>query len=289
MVWGTVFNIEKIKHFITTHAATVLPENEYLSLIEQGRRTVLSVMDNETDQLSLSERKSYLDHIVSLIWYFYALGINKNQGFLEGVMVLEDPDQRIYTFLHNYIKKVNHKNLLKRSLISTNPYGYPRQSTHFTQDQKNFIQYGIDIRLINDKVAQKFLPGNKAHILFGRLANGLMFIKLERYGLYYKDGFIGHAGGFLKLALSRITSKFVTPRESRFHRKEYMPQWIKRGYRNFYGEKCRLKTIKDIIQQNQSSNHCDNLVETIKQYYDHTGLRYGNELILGKKEIESFL
>lgn len=285
------FDINKIKHFINTHAVTKLSEKEYLSYIYQGKDLVSLLIKNDTSHLSLDQRSLYLDEIIALMWYFYSLAVQKNHGFSDGVIVLYDTNQVFYNFLYNYVRDVNQKNLSKQVIISTNPYGYGRISTHFLRDQKIFMQYGIDIRPIDHKKAQPFLPGNKSHILFGRLANGLTFIKLERYGLYYADGFVGHAIGLVKLVCSRIAAKFGQ-REKLLHRKEYMPQWILRTYKKINGKRCKVNAIKDLIENSNldsADNRLEHFIETIKLRYDYPLFRYGNEVILGQREIEQHL
>lgn len=286
---GGMLNIDKIKYFINAYRVTNLSEQEYLSYIQRGRDTVSSLINKNFDQLALDQRKTYLSEIISCIWYLYGLAVNKNQGFVDGVIILDDNDQIFYNFLYEYIRGVNSKGLAKRSLITANPYGYGRCSTHFPNDQKTFMHYGIDIRLTNDRTAQKFLPGNKAHILFGRLANGLTFIKMERYGLYYKDGFIGHVGGYLRLVLSRVASRFIAQKERLLHRKEYMPQWIIKSCKKSSKRAYPLTTIKDVVAKNHYNKNLDTLIKKIYSSYDHVSLRYGNEVILGKNEITAHL
>lgn len=284
---GEVFDINKIKYFINTYGVTKLPEREYLSYIRQGKNIVSSIINKKCDQLVLRERKLYLSEIIACMWYLYGLAINKNQGFVDGVIVLDDANQLFYNFLYDYVKNVNSKGLSKRAIITTNPYGYGRRSTHFPDDQRTFMQYGIDIRL--NKIAQKILPGNKTHILFGRLANGLTFIKMEHYGLYYKDGFIGHACGYLRLILGKFLAKFVAQKERFLHRKEYVPCWIKKGYKNVSKRKCRLTSIKDIVENGFDDKVFINLIKKIENSYDHIPLRYGNEVILKNDEIKAHL
>lgn len=286
MIHGVSFDPDKINSFIKMHHKKNPIAKNYYSFINQGKAIRAGVLDG-TLQAHPFDRKKYLNNIISFAWYLYAIGIQKDQGFTSGVMVIEDPDHAIYSFLYEYVKQVNPYNLSRRSLISLNPYGYSRQSTHFALDQKKFVQYGIDIRFFAQQKAQRLLPASKTHILFGRLAHGLTFIKFERHGLYFKDGFFGHALGFLRHITGRALSCIITQDDKAFHKKEYMPDWIKYACKRLPFKRQPQK-IKEIVSASYTDNRFVPLVEQIAKRYDHLKMRHGGEVIVSRKEIDDF-
>lgn len=286
MVQGAVLNFGKITDFIHKVSKKKPIIKNYHSFINHGKSIAHAVVDGSLS-VQTFDRKKYLNNIISFAWYLYAIAIEKGQGFTSGVMVIQDSDQAVYNFLYEYVRQVNPKNLMRRSLISLNPYGYSRQSTHFPSDQKKFIQYGIDIRFSTHQKAQRLLPASKAHILFGRLGRGLTFIKFERHGLYLKDGFVGHTIGFLRHIAGRAFSYVVSQQDKALHRKEYIPEWIKSACKGFLFKK-KPASIRDIVQASYTDARFNPLVLRIAEKYDHLEMRHGGEVIISRKEIDDF-
>lgn len=287
MIQSASFDTGKIETFIYKITKAKGPKFDYFSRIERGKEVFDAVFQGQIYSHSF-DRITYLNNIIALMWYFYAIVIEKDQGFTSGVMILEDNDQKIYQFLHHYIKQVNPKRLLRRSLISMNPYGYSRRSTHFPRDQEKFIQYGIDIRFTPYQKAQQFLPAFRTHILFGRLNHGLTFVKFERHGLYAKDGFVGHAFGFLNHVIKQTISKFVARKERSLERKEYMPEWVKQECRKLGLKMSNIKKIRDIVQIHHKDQRLNDFIARLAQKYDHLGMRYGGEVILSRAEMDQY-
>lgn len=140
--------------------------------------------------------------IVDIMWYLYAVALNKNQPFDHGTLVIKDTHFGLYDLLMSYVKRVNKKitgTLTDTpSWISFNPFAYSRASTHFPVAQRSFRQYGIDVRFNISETVCPLLPSNKCHILFGIIDAELelIFIKLEHHGIYAYDGWFGHMHGF---------------------------------------------------------------------------------------------
>jgi hypothetical protein len=152
-----------------------------------------------------SNRENYLNAIIDLIWYFYGEAINKGQRFDEGTFVLKDPGFRFYTFLMNYSQSVNpdikdNPRQDQRQNSSSNPYAYPRDSSHFTALEQGrsearaigggynglYRHYGIDVRFDLESSDNALPTGNKSHILFGKMQQdpAMIFIKMEKAGIY---------------------------------------------------------------------------------------------------------
>lgn len=163
-----------------------------------------------------SNRENYLNAIIDLIWYFYGEAINKGQRFDEGTFVLKDPDFRFYTFLMNYAQSVNpdikdNPQQDSRQHSGSNPYAYPRDSSHFTALEQGrseahaigtshfsevyaigngynglYRHYGVDIRFDLESVDNALPTGNKSHILFGKIQQepAMIFVKMEKIGMY---------------------------------------------------------------------------------------------------------
>lgn len=286
MIYGVGFDTNKINNFMhqTSHNRPLV--KRYPFFINQGKNCALAVLDGSLSKKPFV-RQAYLNNIISFAWYLYAIAIQKGQGFTSGVIVIEDNDQRVYDFLYEYVQQVNPKNLFRRSLISLNPYAYSRQSTHFPSDQRTFVQYGIDARFFAHQKAQRLLPGSKTHLLFGRLAHGLTFVKFERYGLYFKDGFIGHAVGLVRHIGGRVMSHIVTREEKALHKKEYIPAWVKSACKSL-PFKNQPRAIKDIVQLKGTDNRLDSLVTHLAAKYDHLQMRHGEEVIISRKEMDDF-
>jgi len=160
--------------------------------IQKGLNT-LAMIQRGRFEYNLGETPQYyLTKISNLIWYFYHCAIEKGQPFEEGTFVIEDPNNKIYTFLMNYVKAVNPTVTKTKKDPAAKTSGgyiaYPRASTHFKFKQKQgfYPHYGIDARFQgykNEVVQKNIFPAKKNHLLFGKIADNLIFIKPENAGL----------------------------------------------------------------------------------------------------------
>lgn len=141
-----------------------IPENrrpkdiaEVVSKIRSGEDILREILHGEPVEPTL-------DNVVAFQWALFARATHKEQGFVSGVISLEDPDRKVFNFLNSYEKKY------KRST-----------SSHFKEAQiPKMKNMGIDIPGV--KFAEGPLPAGKRHILFGALEGEKTFIKWEDYG-----------------------------------------------------------------------------------------------------------
>ncbi len=111
---------------------TYKPSQEQLARIARGARDaqILATGGNKA-AIQTGTTAEYLSSITDLLWYLFAIALNKGQGFASGTFVLEDPGFGIYNFLLDYVKRVyGAKNLTKEVTFSLKK-AYPRRSTHF--------------------------------------------------------------------------------------------------------------------------------------------------------------
>jgi len=158
--------------------ARLHPEN-----ITEGRKIACALFTGQ--RFPNMDQEAYLNAIIDLVWFYYDMAVDKNQAFSEGTFVLQDQDGRIYKFLLEYVRMVN-----PDAIRMAPAFGYPkniylayaRHSTHFPVEQDNYRQYGIDIRFANFS-PQFLLPTHKSHLLFGRISQDLIYIKMEDFGV----------------------------------------------------------------------------------------------------------
>ena len=159
---------------------------------------------NEESFLSQSHHPKVL---ISLLWGFFHLAVQKDQGFDQGTVLIEDPEQILFRFL----------------IASQNAYSRP--SSHFLFSGCKIKQYGIDfygdweeyghswnpaptpgkMSFFKSRTPLPVLPANKTHILFGQLPAGectqlsshYVFIKPEDSGLGDLRSYLRHARDYL--------------------------------------------------------------------------------------------
>ncbi len=206
--------------------------------------------------------------IVDIIWYLYAVALNKNQPFDHGTLVIKDSHFALYDLLISYVKLVN-KRMTGTfsdtpSWISFNPFAYSRASTHFPVSQRSYRQYGIDVRFKKNEKVCSFLPSDKCHILFGIVDAELelLFIKLEHHGIYAYDGWFGHMHGFCSSRTRRAlpslekilpqswydwVEKKVGHNDDPGSRRERVPLVVKKSYEQFLIKHPCHPYAKDIV------------------------------------------
>lgn len=164
--------------------------------IEEGRKVICNILREQASPNIIGIQDSYLQSIINLMWFLYSRAMAKNQAFEEGTFVIRDEQHRLYDYLMNFVELANPT--IKKSFedpetnISQNQYAYSRSSSHFKLEQKITYDgrpgrhYGIDTRFTkvgSGFAAQALLPAQKSHILFGQIADNLIFIKFENVGL----------------------------------------------------------------------------------------------------------
>eukprot|EP00005_Dracoamoeba_jomungandri_P007655 CAMPEP_0174273576 /NCGR_PEP_ID=MMETSP0439-20130205/55013_1 /TAXON_ID=0 /ORGANISM="Stereomyxa ramosa, Strain Chinc5" /LENGTH=331 /DNA_ID=CAMNT_0015364821 /DNA_START=93 /DNA_END=1085 /DNA_ORIENTATION=+ len=166
------------------------------------------VKRNDTESSQLSAQTSCKINAVSLMWLLVAKIASFGELFTSGVVRIDDPGAKIFCYL--------------AQCRGT----YERQSTHFQeciesikQLHEGKIQLGLDCRGMG-------LPSKKNTILFSRLPDNSLFIKLEEFGCppfwqrelrNFKNfrEWMGHSKGFL------YTRFWNTPGGIKVTRKEH--------------------------------------------------------------------
>lgn len=258
----------------------------------------------------LEQQKAYLDQIIAVVWALFNKAVEKGQGFTGGIIVIIDPEFALYHFLFNYVCFVNlniHPGKNPSNIIADNRYGYSRRSTHFIEliDLSTFEgQYGIDIRY-DGKDLQPLLPGNKQHILFGKLphiAIPVIFIKFETYGLVFeRKEMIKH----VEKAAQKGKKDILKSHISSLSRREDMPLEVKKRFdhlvnqlpkpeqkivskaiskqfnhiRTYYAQAKRLATHKE-----QFGQEAQKFVNYLDNHFDYVYLRKGNEVVLDMRD-----
>ncbi len=196
-----------------------------------GAYYMREILNGNADAVPHRDQEEFLRSIIAMIWFFYSQALRENRPFEEGTFVIEDTGWKINDFLMRYVrtygatvagtvlakKELNIHQPLTGTLqdpalnFSYNPFAYPRESSHFTDSQKQFRHYGIDIRFGMGGSELPLLPADKRHILFGKIdeQKQLIFIKPENYGIYYKEGGLYHASEFIE---SQLRKKGLTPK-----------------------------------------------------------------------------
>lgn len=329
----SLFNEDKISSFLRSYAdalvgdSVVQKEYQIRKWIADGGRYAYHILFDadfdvaNPDQsiIKTETQQEYFDAILSLMWYFYAEAINKGQKFEQGSFIVQDSQDRLFTFLHSYVKKMNPQSwkTVAGTLGSQNPYGYTRESTHLYDSKEqgsDYNHYGIDARYqgANSSIGsvQYILPIQKSHILFGRVfprdGNKRVFIKPEDYGLYVADGLPMHG---YELGFS-VARKIFGGDDAAHYRKERVEKALiarmqqmfgdSRSYLDSSGQKQFLAAVKRYGVQElvRLSVALPNgwLQASIKKYlgelgkqYDHLAWRYGREVILTNIEFISSL
>ncbi len=253
-------------------------------------------------------RPEYLNNIIALMWYFFAEAINKDQGFYEGTFIFRNKKfSRIFEFLHTYVKKFGTTAFegtgILRGTISSNPFAYPRKSSHFEFEGKEKMQhFGIDIRFTQYSSALSLLPAKKRHILFGKIEKGeSLFIKFEHNGIYkYEVPY--HGLNLIKSQLKKKWAKYIDPTldapdDVPNFRKERVPKREQTYFRKVSKvdvigkEKYNIKFMLGEIRKKfgEKGKGFRTFYEWLKFKYDYAENRYGREVILTDLEFISSL
>ena len=165
--------------------------------IKKGLTLIKQLLNNDIPK---EDTHGYLNNIAAISWGLFALAVQKNQGFLGGTIVIEDPNLLFFNYFLNYTKMVNpdiatvieenESQSQKGVFGSSNCFSYARKSSHFKEAQKigkGYEQFGIDMRYYTPSPVkpktEHFLPINKTQFLFGKISYNISFIKFEHYGL----------------------------------------------------------------------------------------------------------
>lgn len=280
---------------------------------EFGKEYLAAILNDDLFEIPASSREQYLQAIVEIIHHLYN---QKGNNFTEGTFLIEDIEFKLYNFLLAYVKNVNHN--VKGTFedyplhVSYNPFGYCRDCSHYPESKKSHRPYGIDMRFTESDGELELLPAKKRHILFGIVdeKKQLMYIKIENYGLFWRDGLLMHAYEFFeskatKLGLTghtdqekgyrkeRIPTEFVREvkevlsgldanSKKQYHINELLKsidtEGIKALHRIYTAE--FLRTNKDIMEKLAA------IIEKYEAEYDHLHIRSGQEVIFNAQDLK---
>lgn len=279
-----------------------------LTQMQMGAFYLSNLLQGTLAASATATQEAYMRTIIAMIWYLYALALDKNQGFEEGTFVVEDANFVLYNFLLNYIKKFNPS--IKGTLedpkihVSYNPFGYSRDSSHLNQEL--YRHYGIDVRFGARGSELPLLPADKRHILFGKVnqEKNLIFIKPENFGLYYLDGLIAHG---LELGESKLRKAGVARKtdDDPTYRKERVPEQFLRDFDVALQqsgipdtERNQLIALAKKLDGGIKTIYLDSLMgkpaiqaleQKYKVLYDNLPIRIGREVIITNEKLRALL
>ncbi len=269
----------------------------------KGQNLVKNIMAGKL--IEFNDVKEYLTAVKNLMWYLYALAVQKGQTFEEGTFVIVDNQFRILNFLNSYFK------------------GYDRSgkwSSHFREFDGIYTKGALDI--LPELRDELYFPPynlekrlNKYHVFFGKTGDNRFFIKPESYGLDFKND-IWSALGHLVEWYHSIMAKFSFGADDKgTMRKERVPNEISKLWKELvykaYNQDVNTpanELPKELIQDLQDGNNhgIAKMLEIISdkaQYknkncedyinktfrpslkYDNLLLRKGREVILTEEDI----
>lgn len=252
----------------------------------------------EAELLSDDQRKERLNSLVDYMWYLYHEQARKEEAFVEGTFTTADNNSRIHDYFMRYVKGVNPAvtgTLQDPALThAKNPFAYPRKSSHFKELVQR--QYGIDTRVDANGYCSLELPAQKGHLFFVKDENDTISIKMENYGLGYRE--VGHHALEFGIAFLRKipgVKKMFTSDDDPLYRKERIPAAFKAMVDNKINvtadverrvllTKAKVLGIKKLFAQEPLDN---SLIELLDKEYDHLPLRRGREAILTHETISS--
>lgn len=244
------------------------------------------------------ERAQRLRSIVDYLWYLYHEQARKEEAFVEGTFTTVDKNSRVYDYFMRYVKGVNEAvtgTLQDPALThAKNPFAYPRKSSHFKELLQR--QYGIDIRADADGYCSLELPAQKGHLFFVKDENDTISIKMENYGLGYRE--VGHHALEFGIALLRKipgVKKLFTSDDDPLYRKERIPAAFKTMVnakiaatydraRRALLKQAKVVGMKKLFEKESLDN---SLIERLDKEYDHLPMRRGREGILTHETISS--
>lgn len=167
--------------------------------------------------------------VVSMMWLLMAKAGRYGEHHTNGVIRLTDPDQKLEKFLHQCGKDQI----------------YPRVSSHM-REHLNLAEKDLRLSLISEKgqfgfdLRDQGLPAEKHTLLFTRLKDGSLYLKMERNGcppIWLGDRFLSgkNIKEFLRHTTDYIVTRFIPSGNStgqmKATRKEHLPKDIKKEFK----------------------------------------------------------
>ncbi len=283
------------------HYTLVTRAKKYL---EDGEKLFNELASGKRVDVNLETQEESIENIVSLYWYFYSKAVEKKQTFTSGTFIIHGKQYMpVFDYLFSYVRKYNPKVKSKMSKDNedckagktggTNPWGYPRLSTHFDADgSEKYSQFGIDVRTQDhsdpkalknpnpEKIPhgdlQELLPANRRHILCGKLNETSFFMKAESQGLLRGKDMINHGLALLTKTANVGTRREDVPKEATKLFKKLQPnkkaEFIRDMVKAFKEGSAEAKKFASYCTENQ---------------LDHPEIRWGGEVILTSKEFDN--
>lgn len=243
-------------------------------------------------------KQEYQQALIALEWYLFSQAILQDSIFISGMIVIPDPEYKIFNFMNGYAELVSpcyrfYSGLHPHSLWQTQ--AYTRKSSHWNgQKQFNDTNFGIDLKDEQGKKLNLF-PCNKSHLLFGLLKNNMTFIKWEEYGttINFKTR---------EFSAIKHTMRYVqkhNKEDKQLERREKIPQDILLQFRSLYPERLTKYQLHQIMVYGisrmlefldpQAQDLFTNYLTQRKKYHKETlHVRKGNEIILQPRKFVSF-
>ncbi len=204
-----IYDQPKFKTFMTKIAEPSTLSGMYPH-IQHGGSLLYRLYSNSQ---SIKEEERTSQAAKSIFLNFLIATIAKDQGFTEGMMVIRDPNFKIFNFLMSLKNDTQSKENAINKLIQGSIHvkvrpghaAYERLASHFkhehqhNKDLPNSSSYGIDF--------ETPLFADHKTLLFGKLQHEAgqeyMYLKPEPHGLLDIGDIIGHAYGFVNSQLAR--------------------------------------------------------------------------------------
>ena len=187
---------------------------DHKKLIAHGGRLLEQIIEGKSiaakEAFSEEQRKEYLSNILALIWLLYSYAVEKDQGFTEGALIVQDPSKFLYNYLYTYVQKVSseqEEGLIPYATINCYAYKYP-------EAQDDHDVYGIDMRWDQNEQAQPVLPNAKSHLFFRNRSDGFVEIFMSDTGLCYWDGFTSNLAQATKKGFTGWLEQYVGRKEN---------------------------------------------------------------------------
>lgn len=255
-------------------ASDVYAEWELVDL-DEGQSYLRHIYTGQGDIVPHQTQAEFHNTLRAIVWYLYSKALQKNCTFEEGTFVIEDPNSTLFNFLKN------------------TGYAYKRPSSHFQEYQQD--HYGVSL---------EGLPGNKRHILFGKLDATHMYLKPENYGLEIAQ-LPGHTMEYIVAQMRKIelVRKFchLTPDTAEMYRKEHLDPLIYNDTIKLINEfepnqETRqelialiklfgLKKIIPILENYSEHPTVAAAINTLKQKFPDWDTRKGNEVIFNMHDL----
>ncbi len=243
-------------------------------------------------------RQLTLDDICNVIWFFYAYAALHGNPFDEGTFVINGSKL--------FITKVR--------LLLGSQKEYKRISSHFKEYK--VPHFGLDIPAdLRDK---QMLPCGKATMLFARLSDEKLFIKIENYGTQTLTDLAAHGKEFAEAQLRKIpsarTALGLKSDDDESYRKERVPSSLTTAWRAFVnvfikkndadmaknyielGKIGGVQNINDLFVKTQlpqdltlQEQAVNDALEKELAPYNLKSLRLGREIIIEEKALINFI